>query len=166
MRLHIACLCAAWCRLCDEYRPMLQALAAEFTRAGVRAHWHWVDIEDEADLVGDLDVETFPTLVIADDTQVRFAGPVTPQRDTLQRLAARHRARGAARCRLARADAGGAGLRRAGCGGARPMASPRRRRQARKANKQAPIASFPARAPLPSIGRIRVNECGCRRLPS
>ena len=65
---------------------MLQALAAEFSRAGVRAHWHWVDIEDEADLVGDLDVETFPTLVIADDTQVRFAGPVTPQRDTLQRL--------------------------------------------------------------------------------
>jgi thioredoxin-like negative regulator of GroEL len=84
--VHIACLCAAWCRLCDEYRPMLQALAAEFTRAGVRAQWHWVDIEDEADLVGDLDVETFPTLVIADDTQVRFAGPVTPQRDTLQRL--------------------------------------------------------------------------------
>jgi hypothetical protein len=84
--VHIACLCAAWCRLCDEYRPMLQALAAEFTRAGVRAHWHWVDIEDEADLVGDLDVETFPTLVIADDRQVRFAGPVTPQRETLQRL--------------------------------------------------------------------------------
>jgi thioredoxin-like negative regulator of GroEL len=84
--VHIACLCAAWCRLCDDYRPMLQALAAEFTRAGVRAHWHWVDIEDEADLVGDLDVETFPTLVIADDTRVRFAGPVTPQRDTLQRL--------------------------------------------------------------------------------
>ena len=61
-------------------------LAAEFTRAGVRARWHWVDIEDEADLVGELDVETFPTLVIADDAQVRFAGPVTPQRDTLQRL--------------------------------------------------------------------------------
>ncbi len=84
--IHIACLCAAWCRLCDEYRPMLQTLAAEFTHAGGRARWHWVDIEDEADLVGDLDVETFPTLVIADDTQVRFAGPVTPQRETLQRL--------------------------------------------------------------------------------
>ena len=65
---------------------MLQALAAEFTRAGVHAVWHWVDIEDEAELVGDLDVETFPTLVIADDTQVRFVGPVTPQRETLQRL--------------------------------------------------------------------------------
>jgi len=65
---------------------MLQALASEFTRAGVHALWHWVDIEDEADLVGELDVETFPTLVIADDTHVRFAGPVTPQRETLQRL--------------------------------------------------------------------------------
>jgi hypothetical protein len=84
--IHIACLCAAWCRLCDEYRPLLLALANEFTRAGVRALWHWVDIEDEADLVGDLDVETFPTLVIADDSHVRFAGPVTPQRETLQRL--------------------------------------------------------------------------------
>jgi thioredoxin 1 len=84
--IHIACLCAGWCRLCDEYRPMLQALAHEFTRAGVRALWHWVDIEDEADLVGEFDVETFPTLVIADDTHVRFAGPVTPQRETLQRL--------------------------------------------------------------------------------
>jgi thioredoxin-like negative regulator of GroEL len=84
--IHIACLCAAWCRLCDEYRPMLQALAAEFTHAGVRTLWHWVDIEDEADLVGDLDVETFPTLVIADSRQVRFAGPVTPQRETLLRL--------------------------------------------------------------------------------
>jgi thiol-disulfide isomerase/thioredoxin len=84
--VHIACLCAAWCRLCDEYRPMLQALASDFTDAGVRVHWHWIDIEDEADLVGDLDVETFPTLVIADDMQVRFVGPVTPQRETLQRL--------------------------------------------------------------------------------
>lgn len=88
--IHIACLCAAWCRLCDEYRPMLQALAAEFTRAGVRAHWHWVDIEDEADLVGDLDVETFPTLVIVDDARVRFAGAVTPQREALQRLLRAH----------------------------------------------------------------------------
>jgi hypothetical protein len=84
--IEIACLCAAWCRLCDEYRPVLQSLAAEFSHAGVRTRWHWVDIEDESDLLGDLDVETFPTLVIADERQVRFAGPVTPQRETLLRL--------------------------------------------------------------------------------
>ncbi len=48
--------------------------------------WHWIDIEEEAELVGDLDVETFPTLVILDAEQVRFAGPLTPQAETLRRL--------------------------------------------------------------------------------
>jgi thioredoxin len=82
----VACLCAAWCRLCDDYRAVLSSLADELERAGARIRWHWVDIEDEADLVGDLDVETFPTIVIADASRVRFAGAVTPQRETLQRL--------------------------------------------------------------------------------
>ena len=84
--IHVACLCAAWCRLCDGYRAVLESLADEFDRAGVALQWHWVDIEDEAELVGELDVETFPTIVVADDSQVRFAGPVEPQRETLQRL--------------------------------------------------------------------------------
>ncbi|HET7527134.1 MAG TPA: thioredoxin family protein [Burkholderiaceae bacterium] len=84
--IHVACLCAAWCRLCDGYRAVLESLADEFDRGGVGVQWHWVDIEDEAELVGDFDVETFPTIVVADDARVRFAGPVEPQRETLQRL--------------------------------------------------------------------------------
>jgi len=84
--VHVACLCAAWCRLCDDYRAVLESLAEEFDRAGVPVHWHWVDIEDEAELVGEFDVETFPTIVVVDDVQVRFAGAVTPQREVLQRL--------------------------------------------------------------------------------
>jgi len=84
--VHVACLCAAWCRLCDDYRAVLESLADELDHAGVAVHWHWVDIENEADLVGDLDVETFPTIVVADDQAVRFAGVVTPQRETLRRL--------------------------------------------------------------------------------
>src|SRR5512139_1213336 len=84
--IHVACLCAAWCRLCDGYRAVLESLADQFDRDGVAVQWHWVDIEDEAELVGDLDVETFPTIVVADDLRVRFAGPVEPQRETLQRL--------------------------------------------------------------------------------
>jgi thioredoxin-like negative regulator of GroEL len=77
--IHVACLCAAWCRLCDDYRAVLESLADELDRAGVPVSWHWVDIEDEADLVGDLDVETFPTIVVADDAHVRFAGALEPQ---------------------------------------------------------------------------------------
>lgn len=81
MSLSLTCLCAAWCRTCDAYAPVLAEVAAE---AGVPVRW--VDIEDEADLLGDLDVETFPTLLLQDGDAVRFFGPVTPQPDTLRRL--------------------------------------------------------------------------------
>lgn len=84
--LHVACLCAAWCRLCDDYGPVLERVEAELRRAGATPRWHWIDIEDEADLVGDLDVETFPTIIVCDERHVRFAGPVTPQSETLLRL--------------------------------------------------------------------------------
>lgn len=84
--LHIACLCAAWCRLCDAYGEVLHAAQGETALSGVVLRWHWIDIEDEADLLGDFDVETFPTLVIVDPREVRFAGPLTPQPETLRRL--------------------------------------------------------------------------------
>lgn len=82
----VLCLCAAWCRLCDSYRVVLDEAAAEWSAAGQAWRWHWLDIEDEADLVGDLDVETFPTLVLIRGDQVRFAGPMTPQPEALRRL--------------------------------------------------------------------------------
>jgi hypothetical protein len=84
--IHVACLCAAWCRLCDDYRVVLQAVAAEMAGAEQALVWHWIDIEDEAELLGDVDVETFPTLVVASRDGVRFAGPLTPHADTLRRL--------------------------------------------------------------------------------
>ncbi len=78
----VACLCAAWCRLCDSYRETFAELREQ--HPGVR--FIWVDIEDDAELVGDLDVETFPTLVVGVGEQLRFCGPVTPQLGTAQRL--------------------------------------------------------------------------------
>lgn len=79
--LQLTCLCAAWCRTCDAYAPLLREVGAEF---GVVPRW--VDIEDEADLVGDVDIATFPTLLVQDGEGVRFYGPVTPHADTLRRL--------------------------------------------------------------------------------
>ena len=46
----------------------------------------WLDIEDQADLVGDIDVDTFPTVLMADAQGIRFFGPLTPQANTLSRL--------------------------------------------------------------------------------
>jgi thioredoxin-like negative regulator of GroEL len=83
---HIVCLCAAWCRLCDDYAPVLEQVTAELTTAGTALRRHWIDIEDDAELVDDVDVETFPTIVIIDSRAVRFAGPLEPQPDTLRRL--------------------------------------------------------------------------------
>ena len=72
----VVCLCAAWCRTCDAYRAVLDAAAAEHPAM----RFMWVDIEDEAAVVGDLDIETFPTLLIADaSAQVRFWGALPPQ---------------------------------------------------------------------------------------
>ncbi len=79
--LHIACLCAAWCRACEAYRPLFES-----TAAGLGLPHRWVDVEDEADRLGDLDIETFPTLLIYDAQRLLFAGPVLPDASTLQRL--------------------------------------------------------------------------------
>ncbi len=84
--LHVACLCAGWCRTCDSYRPVFEEAVAALRAGHPALRAHWIDIEDEAELVGDYDVETFPTLVVADAQAVRFAGPLTPQPETLQRL--------------------------------------------------------------------------------
>jgi hypothetical protein len=84
--IDLLCLCAAWCRLCEGYRAVFDALAAEPAPLGVALRWRWIDIEDEADLVGDLDIETFPTWVIAEGTVLLFAGALTPEPATVRRV--------------------------------------------------------------------------------
>ena len=66
------------------FRRVVDEAAA--AAGGAELRLHWVDIEDEAELVGDLDIETFPTIVIADESHVRFAGPITPEPETLARV--------------------------------------------------------------------------------
>lgn len=38
----------------------------------------WIDVEDDDDAMGDVDIETFPTLLIAQGDQPRFLGAVPP----------------------------------------------------------------------------------------
>jgi thiol-disulfide isomerase/thioredoxin len=76
------CLCAAWCDTCDAYRPVLERAAQQFPDA----RFVWLDIEDHEDLLGPLDIENFPTLLVAVGDDVRFFGTLTPQPETLARL--------------------------------------------------------------------------------
>ena len=78
----VVCLCAQWCGLCRDY----QSVVADMARRYPGLRFAWLDIEDQAELVGDLDVETFPTVLIADALGTRFFGPVPPQPQNLSRL--------------------------------------------------------------------------------
>lgn len=80
--LLVACLCAQWCGTCTEYQPLFAQLQADFPGA----RFVWVDIEDEADLVDPIEVENFPTILIAQGEQPRFFGTVMPHLETLRRL--------------------------------------------------------------------------------
>ena len=86
--LLVACLCAQWSRTCDAYRDTLAAVrdAIRLGHPHRATRFVWVDIEDESELVGDLDIEDFPTLLLARGDQVLFFGPILPHAQTLDRL--------------------------------------------------------------------------------
>jgi thiol-disulfide isomerase/thioredoxin len=78
----VVCLCADWCGTCREYRAHFELLQTQFPQAC----FQWIDVEDDADLVDPIEVENFPTLLIATASEVKFFGTVTPHVETLQRL--------------------------------------------------------------------------------
>ena len=80
--LRVICLCAAWCGVCREWTGIFEALSASYPQV----LFDWVDVEDEADAMGDVDIETFPTLLVAQGSRARFLGPVQPSPTQVGRL--------------------------------------------------------------------------------
>lgn len=78
----VACLCAAWCGTCGSYRTAFDSLAARHPDK----LFVWIDIEDNADVVGDLDVENFPTLLLQRGDTVAFFGTMLPDPNVADRL--------------------------------------------------------------------------------
>lgn len=81
-RFVVICLCAQWCGTCRDYRTGFESLAAGFDGVEFR----WLDIEDEADALGDIDVENFPTIFVRRGDSVLFFGTLLPHLNTLRRL--------------------------------------------------------------------------------
>ena len=80
--LLVACLCAEWCDTCGAYRTGFEAMRQEFPLH----RFIWIDIEDQSDLVNNLEVENFPTLLVANGEQLLFAGTMLPHIEHLRRL--------------------------------------------------------------------------------
>lgn len=85
-QLTIACLCAQWCNTCSAYASLFQQLKQDFPHAQLV----WIDVEDQAALVDPIEVDNFPTVLIAAQGQAQFFGTVTPHLDTLRRLVQAH----------------------------------------------------------------------------
>jgi thioredoxin-like negative regulator of GroEL len=78
----IVCYCAAWCDTCTVYQQKLEVLSDQL----IDHVFVWVDIEDHPELLGDEDIENFPTLLIERQGKVQFFGTMLPHIDQLERM--------------------------------------------------------------------------------
>jgi thioredoxin 1 len=81
--LLVVCFCAAWCRTCDDYTQVISTLKSKYSS---QVEFVWIDIEDQADLLDNIDVENFPTLLISDNNELYFWGTVLPHAATASQL--------------------------------------------------------------------------------
>lgn len=51
-----------------------------------RAEFRWVDIEDDAEAVEEIEVENFPTILVRRGGETLFQGVLLPHRSHLERL--------------------------------------------------------------------------------
>src|SRR5215813_11163713 len=77
----VVCLCAAWCDTCAEFRDTF----ANLERAHPEADFVWLDVEDDAAMVGELDIENFPTLAVFRRSSPLFYGVTLPQEGVVAR---------------------------------------------------------------------------------
>jgi thioredoxin 1 len=80
--LVVVALCAAWCDTCNEFRASFERIA----EARPLIVFLWLDIEDDSDVCGDIDVENFPTLAIYRGDALLHFGISLPQQGTVARL--------------------------------------------------------------------------------
>jgi thioredoxin 1 len=81
----VVCLCAAWCGVCRDWLPLFK----EQARANPQIRFAYVDVEDEDETMGDVDIETFPTLLVGRGSEVMYLAPIPPMASAFARLLAR-----------------------------------------------------------------------------
>ena len=82
--LLVVCLCAAWFKACTEFRETFDKLA----QSDAAAKFVWLDVEDDGALVGDIEMENFPTLAVFRGAKPLFYGVTMPQEGVVARTLA------------------------------------------------------------------------------
>ncbi|MDP1656510.1 MAG: thioredoxin domain-containing protein [Hylemonella sp.] len=80
--VRVVCLCASWCGVCRDFVSQYQ----DTMRATPSVVFDWYDIEDDVERLGDVDVESFPCILIGVQGEPVFFGPITPNRGSLELL--------------------------------------------------------------------------------
>jgi thioredoxin reductase (NADPH) len=75
-------LCAAWCGTCREFEETFSALTERYPERT----FVWLDIEDDSDIAGDIDIDNFPSLAVFRDQRPVFFGVTLPQLGVVDRL--------------------------------------------------------------------------------
>jgi len=82
--LLVACLCASWCTTCSEFRDTFERLQ----KANAAARFVWLDVEGDSALMGEIEIESFPTLAVFRGGQPLFYGVTMPQEGVVARTLA------------------------------------------------------------------------------
>jgi len=82
MTYTVAVLCAAWCSTCREFQLVIDRV--RLARPDLR--YVWLDIEEDSEACGEIEVETFPTLAIFRDEALLHFGPSLPHEQAFVRL--------------------------------------------------------------------------------
>jgi len=82
--LLVACLCATWCKTCGEFRDTFDRLS----RAHAGAKFVWIDVEEDSAIVGDIEIDNFPTLAVFRGDKPLFYGVTMPQEGVVARTLA------------------------------------------------------------------------------
>ena len=76
--LKVLIVCASWCGVCSNYKNMISS--------DLEPKPIWVDVDAFEAIADDLSVETFPTIVILNDSGVLFFGSIDAKQDSLHAL--------------------------------------------------------------------------------
>ena len=82
----VACLCAQWCGICRGWREAFRDLAQQSTSLLPASRWLWVDVESQADALGEFEPENFPVLAVQRGSRLLYCAALPQQAGNWRRM--------------------------------------------------------------------------------